>query len=141
MNDSSVPRSFKATFNFFKMVLIHRHDQLFLSYSFILFFFSVLCTSYAQQSAAGQDTLIGIVGRDFIMMGADSSSSGGGGIALTSSSVDKLEVVHDGGHVVLSGKTPESDIIDDAHHYNMSRESMKQQAVVVGFAGDLADGK
>ena len=131
------------------MVLIHRYqemtryDQLFLSYSFILFFFSVLCTSYAQQSAAGQDTLIGIVGRDFILMGADSSSSGGGGIALTSSSVDKLEVVHDGGHVVLSGETPESDIIiDDAHHYNiMSRESMKQQAVVVGFAGDLADGK
>lgn len=35
-------------------------------------------TSRAQQSAAGQDTLIGIVGRDFVMIGADTSSSGGG---------------------------------------------------------------
>ena len=46
----------------------------------LLIFFSDIVYIYAQQSAAGQDTLIGIVGRDFIMMGADSSSSGGGGV-------------------------------------------------------------
>ena len=50
----------------------------------------------SQQSVAGQDTLIGIVGRGFVMMGADSSSSGGGGIALTSMNVDKIAVIHDG---------------------------------------------
>ena len=66
------------------------------------------------------------------MMGADSSSSGGGGIALTSSNIDKLAVIHDGkGSVVFDDATSMS--------YN-SRESMKQQAIAVGFAGDTADG-
>ena len=98
-----------------------------------IFVVDIICISYAQQSAAGQDTLIGIVGRDFIMMGADSSSSGGGGIALTSSNIDKLAVIHDGnkGSVVFDDATSMS--------YN-SRESMNQQAVAVGFAGDTADG-
>ena len=95
----------------------------------LLIFSNIICISYAQQSAAGQDTLIGIVGRDFIMMGADSSSSGGGGIALTSCSADKIAVIHDG--IGLSGG-------DDTSTINR-RESMKQQAVAIGFAGDVAD--
>ena len=35
----------------------------------------------AQSSAAGQETLIGVVGRDFVVLGADSSSSSS--LALT----------------------------------------------------------
>ena len=102
----------------------------------LLIFFSDIVYIYAQQSAAGQDTLIGIVGRDFIMMGADSSSSGGGGgIALTSCSVDKLAVIHDG--IGLSDVRSSND--DDNTSSNYRRESMKQQAVAIGFAGDVAD--
>jgi len=96
---------------------------------------NIICISNAQQSAAGQDTLIGIVGRDFIMMGADSSSSGGGGIALTSCSVDKLAVIHDG--MGLSDVRSSHD--DDNTSIINKRESMKQQAVAIGFAGDVAD--
>ena len=100
----------------------------------ILTILSNIICSYAQQSAAGQDTLIGIVGRDFIMMGADSSSSGGGGIALTSCSVDKLAVIHDG-----LGLSDVRSCSDDNTSSNYRRESMKQQAVAIGFAGDVAD--
>ena len=83
----------------------------------------------AQQSAAGQDTLIAVVGRDYVMMGADSSSSlGGGGISLTSSDIDKLAVVHDG---YRHREVPCDNSIN----------AFMQQAIVVGFAGDAADGK
>ena len=82
-------------------------------------------TIKAQQSAAGQDTLIALVGRDYVMMGADSSSSGGGGIALTSSNIDKLAVIHDG---MSTGSISRFDA------------ALRQQSIVVGFAGDAADG-
>jgi hypothetical protein len=87
----------------------------------------------AQQSAAGQDTLIAVIGRDYVMMGADSSSSGGGGIALlssTSSDIDKLAVVHDG-LSCSSVRRKEDDAIF----------ALGQQAILVGCAGDAADGK
>ena len=83
-------------------------------------------TIKAQQSAAGQDTLIALIGRDYVMMGADSSSSGGGGIALTSSNIDKLAVIHDG-----MSTTSSVSRLDAA---------LGQQSIVVGFAGDAADG-
>lgn len=82
-------------------------------------------TIKAQQSAACQDTLIALVGRDYVMMGADSSSSGGGGIALTSSNIDKLAVIHDG---MSNGSISRFDA------------ALRQQSIVVGFAGDAADG-
>ena len=106
----------------FRMVGSHIHLLLIL-----LIILDNLCISCAQQSAAGQDTLIGIVGRDFVMIGADTSSSGGGGIALTSSNIDKISVIHDGKSILES---------DD-----WSRDSLEQQAIAVGFAGDAADGK
>ncbi|KAL3756771.1 hypothetical protein ACHAWU_003521 [Discostella pseudostelligera] len=98
----------------------------------ILFFTIVdnLRVAWAQQSSAGQDTLIGIVGRDFVMMGADSSTSSGGGIALTSSNIDKIAVIHDG-NACLTAK--------DRGWFDFSRESMEQQAVAAGFAGDVGD--
>lgn len=86
----------------------------------------------AQQSAAGQDTLIAVIGRDYVMMGADSSSSGSGGIALlssTSSDIDKLAVVHDG--LSCTSVREKDDAID----------ALGQQAILVGCAGDAADGK
>ena len=96
---------------------------------------NLICTAWAQQSAAGQDTLIGIVGRDFVIMGADTSSSGGGGIALTSSNIDKIAVVHDGRGVMnVDGSNIGSGCAS-------SMESLEQQAIAVGFAGDAADGK
>ena len=103
--------------------------------------------SHAQQSAAGQDTLIGIVGRDFVMMGADSSSSGGGGIALTSSNVDKIALVHDGWRGRRrSASNDEEDDGDDGRMMghrldDFFRSSSEQQAIAVGFAGDAADGE
>ncbi len=95
----------------------------------------LLCrNASAQQSAAGQDTVIGIVGRDFVMMGADTSSSGGGGISLTSSNIDKLAVIHDGGGVAFhDDNAMNNDCI------SKRRRSLEQQAIVVGFAGDAAD--
>jgi 20S proteasome subunit beta 4 len=96
-----------------------------------------ICRVFAQQSAAGQDTIIGIVGRDFVMMGADTSSSGGGGIALTSSNIDKLAVIHDGGGGDILNSLYGSD--DDDIISRMQRRSVEQQAIVVGFAGDAAD--
>ena len=116
-------------------------------------------TSRAQQSAAGQDTLIGIVGRDFVMMGADTSSSGGGGISLTSSDVDKIALVHDGWRRWRGangsgsgnsneeeddgggggGRTMGSRCRLDGDYFD--RASSEQQAIAVGFAGDAADGE
>lgn len=44
-------------------------------------------------SVAGQDTLVGIVGKDFVMLGADSSCSLRGTLALTASNVDKIHLI------------------------------------------------
>ena len=104
----------------------------------LLLLFAICDISNAQQSAAGQDTVIGIVGRDFVMMGADSSSSGGGGIALTSSNIDKIAVIHDGGvsgDYILDGRGG-----DYLSRNDSTRRSSEQQAIAVGFAGDAADG-
>lgn len=71
------------------------------------------------------------------MMGADTSSSGGGSIALTSSNIDKLAVIHDGGGGDILNSLYGSD--DDDIISKMQRRSVEQQAIVVGFAGDAAD--
>ncbi|KAK1748624.1 hypothetical protein QTG54_000563 [Skeletonema marinoi] len=93
----------------------------------------------AQQSAAGQDTVIGIVGRDFVMMGADTSSSGGGGISLTSSNIDKLAVIHDGGGDDALNNMLHTDNDISSSDCFSNKRSVEQQAIVVGFAGDAAD--
>jgi len=70
------------------------------------------------------------------MMGADSSSSGGGGIALTSSNIDKIAVIHDGGKGLLMVSNNDH---DDGDGSDFGRESLEQQAIAIGFAGDAAD--
>lgn len=87
--------------------------------------FSVLCTLILQHnckiaeasSAAGQETLVGVVGRDFVMLGADSSVSQS--IALTASNLDKIAVLVD----PLTTK----------------EEASEQQTIVAAAAGDAAD--
>ncbi len=66
------------------------------------------------------------------MMGADSSTSSGGGISLTSSNIDKIAVIHDG-NTLTSHK--------DRRYVDVIRESMEQQAIAAGFAGDIGDGE
>ncbi len=74
------------------------------------------------------------------MMGADTSSSGGGGISLTSSNIDKLAVIHDGGgdNAALNNNL---NVDNDRYSSDslLNRRSLEQQAIVVGFAGDAAD--
>jgi 20S proteasome alpha/beta subunit len=54
---------------------------------------SLLVWMVDASTAAGQDTLVGIVGKDFVLLGADSSCSLRGTIALTASNVDKIYVI------------------------------------------------
>ena len=63
-------------------------------------------------SAAGTETLIGVVGKDFVLLGADSSSSQS--ISLTASNLDKIAVLFD-------------------------PKTNKDGAIAVAAAGDAAD--
>uniref|UniRef100_A0A7S2U879 Proteasome subunit beta n=1 Tax=Attheya septentrionalis TaxID=420275 RepID=A0A7S2U879_9STRA len=74
-------------------------------------------------SAAGQETLLGVVGRDYVMLGADSSA--GSGMALTSSNVDKIVVLVDPGNNISSNDNDNDSII-------------RQMAIVAAVAGDAA---
>ena len=100
-----------------------------------------------------------MVGPDYVMMGADSSSSGGGGISLTSSNIDKIAVIHDGNGSMRTDDRREvfrelensmnshdqkswDNGLNGFDRYDFfNRKSLEQQAIVVGFAGDAADGK
>lgn len=110
----------------------------------LLCFVAIIPSIHAQQSAAGQDTLIAVVGPDYVMMGADSALSGGGGIALASSDVDKLVLIHDGGVCTDVRVKRTVETLDDlgcSVFDNCSSSSLEQQATLVGFAGDAADGE
>jgi 20S proteasome subunit beta 4 len=79
-------------------------------------------------SAAGDtESLVGIVGKDFVMLGADSSISQS--ISVTTSNVDKIAVVVDPHQLLLDDK--DSDDIADKHP--------RQQAILAAAAGDAAD--
>jgi 20S proteasome alpha/beta subunit len=71
-------------------------------------------------SAAGQETLVGVVGPDFIVLGADSSLSQS--IALTASNLDKISVLVDPISININRNNPCS-----------------QQTIVAAAAGDAAD--
>ena len=88
---------------------------------------AIWCPVAVTSSAAGQETLIGVVGRDFIMLGADSSTSSS--VALTSSNVDKIRVLSD---PFPTGR---------AHRYDeeMLAESWTQQTIAAAAAGESAN--
>jgi 20S proteasome alpha/beta subunit len=81
-------------------------------------------TIYAS-SAAGTETLVGIVGPDFIIIGADSSISQS--IALTASNLDKIAVI---ANPFPTGRPSSTSAI--AAQY-------QQQTIVAAAAGDAAD--
>jgi 20S proteasome alpha/beta subunit len=85
-----------------------------------LFSLILLCcapTLVDSSSAAGQETLVGVVGKDFIVLGADSSTSQS--IALTARNLDKIAVIVD-------PLLEQSDV-------------SRQQTIVAAAAGDAAD--
>jgi 20S proteasome, alpha and beta subunits len=73
-------------------------------------------------SAAGQETLIGIKGKDFVLLGADSSASSS--ITVTSSSMDKI--------TLISNPFP-------FHGPRRRRQQQQQPIIAVASAGDKAD--
>ena len=113
----------------------------------------------AESSAAQTETLIGIVGRDFVLLGADSALAGGS-IAWTATHVDKI--------AVLTNPFPESDAQqqpqpqqvtqtvavqedrDDSNNqeappvpllrpHRLSNQQQQQQTIAAAVAGDTAD--
>lgn len=76
--------------------------------------------------AAGQETLIGIVGRDFVLLGADSSVSQG--LALTASNLDKI--------AALVEPFPEG--VEEKEDAPPLSQPLQQQAILVAAAGDAA---
>jgi 20S proteasome alpha/beta subunit len=98
--------------------------------SAVLLFVSIassflLPVSLASQ-AAQAETLVGIVGNDFVILGADSSVSQS--ISLTASNVDKISI--------LSEPFP---AIGDDDNNNDEILPWAQQAIVAAAAGDSAD--
>jgi len=87
-----------------------------LSFAVVYFCSSSVCAS----SAAGTETLVGIVGKDFVLLGADSSVSQS--IALTASNLDKIAVVAE---PFPCGRPSEAE--------------EEQQTIAAAAAGDAAD--
>lgn len=81
-------------------------------------------------SAAGSETLVGIVGPDFILLGADSSVSQS--IALTASNLDKIAVVSD------PGASNNNNNNNDSRN-NPTTAAGRQQTIAAAAAGDAAD--
>jgi len=106
----------------------------------------------ASSTAAGQETLIGIVGKDFILLGADSSSTASRGIALTASNVDKILVISNpfpNRHRISAHAVADEDEDEDEgsmtrteEHSNPAsvlRDHQQQQCIAAAAAGDSAD--
>jgi 20S proteasome alpha/beta subunit len=93
--------------------------------SLILYYCLTTCSTCIFQvnasTAAGQDTLVGIVGKDFVLLGADSSCSLRGTIALTASNVDKIYV------------------ISNPAGANVSTQRQQQHCIAAAAAGNPAD--
>ena len=88
---------------------------------FLLFLSLQCCFQGTESSAAGTETLLGIVGRDFVILGADSSVSQS--IVVTASRVDKIAVLVD----------PQNTNAND------NNQQHQQQCIVAAAAGDAAD--
>ena len=80
--------------------------------SYIITLLILTLTKQTSSTAAGQETLIGIKGKDFIMIGADSSMSGNGGISITSNSVDKIHEITTSILLATAGDIADCDYIN-----------------------------
>ena len=110
------------------------HLILFIPLSLIIL--SFVTQPVESSSVAGQETLIGIIGHNFIILGADTIASSS--ISLTSSNVDKIRVIVDPfpyDNVHNRGIKNEVEEKDLNQNYNDDR----QQVVAVASAGDRAD--
>ncbi|VEU42475.1 unnamed protein product [Pseudo-nitzschia multistriata] len=94
-------------------------------------------------SAAGTETLVGIVGKDFVLLGADSSVSQS--IALTASNLDKIAPLadpfpdaygDDGGSSSSAGNPGHS---PDHHWKRRTQRRNGQLPIIAAAAGDAAD--
>jgi len=102
---------------------------------------SALISIVGLSSASSQETLVGIVGQDFVVLGADSSASSS--IALTSTSQDKIHLVSD--PLPLGPPNAErkdgigksgSKLTDETE---ARARALRQQAIAVAAVGDSAD--
>ena len=87
----------------------------------LLYLLSISYHHVKASSAAGQETLIGIKGRDFVILGADSSASSS--ITVTSNRMDKI--------TLISNPHPFPEI--SGFH------KLRQQVIAVASVGDRAD--
>lgn len=94
-------------------------------------------------SAAGQETLIGLKGKDFVLLGADSSASSS--ITVTSSSMDKITVLANP-FPFLKDDDAANDVDDDNNkNYDDGYKSFQKQyhqhqpVIALASAGEKAD--
>lgn len=91
-------------------------------------------------SAAGTETLVGIVGKDFVLLGADSSVSQS--IALTASNLDKIaHLVDPFPDAYASDKKSKSSRLTSPQQLpeQSSLQPKRQQTILAAAAGDAAD--
>lgn len=105
---------FRHTLFFASYVCIMRLEELCL---LLLIAVSAIAVAWASQ-AAGKETLLGIVGKDFILLGADSSVSQG--VTLTASNLDKIAP------------------LVDPRSYHAPQQQQQQHCIVAAAAGDPA---
>ena len=99
---------------------------------------SMISPSWASQ-AAGQETLVGIVGKDFILLGADSSVRQG--VALTVSNRDKIATLVDprvNVHSSSSSSSPPPQQSFGSRTRSSRLLSQQQQCIAAAVAGDEA---
>lgn len=91
---------------------------------------SIIQCQVLASTAAGQETLIGIKGKDFVLLGADSSASSS--ITVTSSSMDKITLIS---NPFPFHETWHQTDIQRYHHH----QQQQQPIIAVASAGDKAD--
>lgn len=115
-------------------MIVHPH----FSHIIIIFYcvsILLLKVGKVDASVAGQETLIGVVGHDFVMLGADSSASSS--ISLTSCNLDKIFVLVD---PFLSNSQETNNVDEERKYEELNKNVMRrQQTIACAAAGNAAD--
>ena len=98
--------------------------------------------AHGASSVAGQETLIGITGRNFIILGADSSRSSS--LSLTSNDVDKINIIIDPSNtsnsIIYENTSKQDATYGRTRNNNNSNNIINEQPIIaVASAGDSAD--